>query len=144
MEERSVVWVDRGALDLETKVGRELELRAQPEANAAIGHLVGAGYRVVLLGPDAPGCGPVETYAGIELVDVLPEDAGGWLVTSDEARCGEARGHPRLRTILVGPSVPDRGLAHRPSDRAARDLVDAALVVLAADAMPEPALTGAG
>ncbi len=145
MDERDVVvWVDRGALDMETVVGRALELRTQPEAGAAIGHLIDAGCRVVLLGGNGSADADGALYAGIELADALPEDAGGWLVTADETRCGEARGHRGLRTILVGPSAPDRGLAHRPYDREARDLLDAALVILASDAMPEPATTAAG
>ena len=144
MDERDAVWIDRAALDLETLVGRAKELRTQPEAGAAIGHLVDAGHRVVLLGPGGSRDAEAATYAGIELAETLPHDAGGWLVTADEARCNEVRGHRRLRTILVGPSTPDRGLAGRPYDRVARDLVDAALVILAADAMPEPGLTTAG
>jgi hypothetical protein len=142
-EQDVVVWVDRGALDLQTMVGRALELRTQPEAGTAIGHLLDAGCRVVLLGPDGSWEGDAATYAGVELAEALPDDADGWLVTADEARCGVARGHRRLRTILVGPSTPDRGLAHRPYDREARDLLDAALVILASDAMPEPAMTTA-
>ena len=49
----------------------------------------------------------------------------------------EARTRRGLRTILVGPAVPGRGLSHRASDLEARDLVDAVLVILTADAMPD-------
>jgi hypothetical protein len=137
-EPRLTVWVDRDALELETRVGRELELRAQPEADAAIRHLVDADCRVVLWGHtgEMNGSGAA-TLPGIESAATLPDDAIGWLVTADEARCGEARGRHGLRTILVGPSVPGRGLSHRASDLEARDLVDAALVILTADAMPD-------
>ena len=38
----------------------------------------------------------------------------------------------------MGPSDPDRNLAHRAADFEARDLLDAVLVILAADAMPDP------
>ncbi len=138
-EPQVTVWVDRGALEIETRVGRETEQRVQPEADAALRHLVTADCRVVLWGP----AGSVEAVTGdvmasLESFEVLPDDAAGWLVTADEARCAELRGRHGLRTILVGPSVPDRNLAHRASDLEARDLVDAALVILTADAMPDP------
>ena len=139
MTERQVtVWVDRDALELETRVGRVMETRAVPEARAALRHLVDADCRVVVWGAkpvadDQGGAG----FAGVESASALPDDAAGWLVTADEERCGEARSHPGLRTILVGPSVPGRNLAHRASDLEARDLVDAVLAILSADAMPE-------
>lgn len=137
-EPRLTVWVDRDALELETRVGRELELRAQPEAGAAIRHLIDADCRVVLWGPPgATNGGDDSSMPDVESAATLPDDASGWLVTADEARCGEARGRHGLRTILVGPSVPGRGLSHRASDLEARDLVDAALVILTADAMPD-------
>jgi hypothetical protein len=137
-ESQIVVWMDRDALELETRVGRETELRTQPEAAAAIRHLIDADCRVVVWGL----AGPVDDANGLGLPDVetsavLPEDASGWLVTADEARCDEARTRRGLRTILVGPAVPGRGLAHRASDLEARDLVDAVLVILTADAMPD-------
>ena len=135
---RLTVWLDRDALELQTRVGRELEMRAQPEADAAIRHLIDADCRVVLWGP--PGSADEadgSPMADVESMSTLPDDASGWLVTADEARCGEARAHHGLRTILVGPSVPGRGLSHRASDLEARDLVDAVLVILTADAMPD-------
>ena len=106
-EQRVVVWVDRGALDMETRIGREMELRTQPEADAAFRHLVDADVRVVLLGADASFVvEDVATYAGVELASALPDDASGWLVTSDEGRCAAVRRHRGLRTILVGPTAP--------------------------------------
>ncbi len=138
-EPQVTVWIDREALEIRTRVGRGTEQRVQPEADAALRHLVAAGCRVVLWGP----AGAIESASGdaartVESCESLPDDAVGWLVTADELRCGEARGRPGLRTILVGPSVPDRNLSHRASDVEARDLVDAALVILTADAMPDP------
>ena len=137
-EPKVVVWMDRDALELSTRVGRETELRAQPEASAAIRHLIDADCRVVVWGP----AGSVDGADGSGLPDVetspvLPADAAGWLVTADEERCVEARTRRGLRTILVGPAVPGRGLSHRASDLEARDLVDAVLVILTADAMPD-------
>ena len=137
-EPRLTVYLDRDALALETRVGRELEMRAQPEADAAIRHLIDADCRVVLWGTPGTADGAEGSPMGdIESTPTLPDDASGWLVTADEARCGEARTRHGLRTILVGPSMPGRGLSHRASDLEARDLVDAALVILTADAMPD-------
>lgn len=138
-EPQVTVWVDREALEIETRLGRETAQRVQPEADAAIRHLVAADCHVVLWGPP----GAVELSASdalhpVESLENLPDHATGWLVTASEARCDELRGRSGLRTILVGPSVPDRLLAHRPADFEARDLVDAALLILAADAMPDP------
>lgn len=138
-EPQVTVWVDREALEIATRVGRETEQRLQPEADSAIRHLVAADCHVVLWGPP----GAIELSASdaphpIESLDDLPDDATGWLVTANEARCDELRGRSGLRTILVGPSVPDRRLTHRAADFEARDLVDAVLVILAADAMPDP------
>jgi hypothetical protein len=131
-EGQITVWIDRGTLAIETRVGRSTALRELPEAASALRHLVEADCRVVLLGADGPG----DTPAGVESTDSLPPDASGWLLTNDPDRCAEVRGR-RLRTILIGPSDPARGLAHRASDLEARGLVDAVLVILAADAMPD-------
>ena len=137
-EPQVTVWVDRGALEIETRVGRETEQRVQPEADAALRHLVAAGCRVVLWGPPSSIESVTHDVLGsVESFELLPDDAAGWLMTADEARCAELRGRHDLRTILVGPSDPDRNLAHRTSDLEARDLVDAALVILTADAMPD-------
>jgi hypothetical protein len=133
------VWVDREALEIQTRVGRATEQRIQPEAESAIRHLVAGDCRVVLWGPAGTvELGRSEVRGPIESLERLPDDATGWLVTADEARCSEARGRSGLTTILVGPTVPDRNLAHRAADFEARDLLDAALVILAADAMPDP------
>jgi hypothetical protein len=136
-EPQVVVWMDRDALELATRVGRGTEQRTQPEAGAAIRHLIDADCRVVVWGPAAsPGSAGSSVLPDVETSAVLPPDAAGWLVTADEAHCEEARTRRGLRTILVGPTVPGRGLAHRASDLEARDLVDAVLVILTADAMP--------
>ncbi|HEY6570148.1 MAG TPA: hypothetical protein VIZ22_07665 [Candidatus Limnocylindrales bacterium] len=138
-ETRVTVWVDREALEIETRVGREMEQRVQPEADAAIRHLVEADCRVVMFGrASAVDVSASDGLPSIESLDGVPDDATGWLVTANATRCGEMRARSGLRTILVGPSDPDRNLAHRPADFEARDLLDAALVILAADAMPDP------
>jgi hypothetical protein len=60
-----------------------------------------------------------------------PPAPGSWFVTADPAACGDRQ--PSLRTILIGP----RASGSRPTrcDVSARDLRDAVLVILAADAM---------
>ncbi|HEY4190997.1 MAG TPA: hypothetical protein VGM28_11265 [Candidatus Limnocylindrales bacterium] len=144
MTAQVTVWVDRAALAMETRVGRAVEQRTPPEAAAAMGHLVNAGCCVVLLGPmveaDVDGLG----YPGVEQADTLPLGAAGWLVTVPGERHAEARAHRGLRTIVVGPATSERGLAQRPFDDGARDLLDAALIVLTADAMPDTVLAATG
>ncbi len=110
-EPKVVVWMDRDALELSTRVGRETELRAQPEASAAIRHLIDADCRVVVWGP----AGSVDGADGSGLPDVetspvLPADAAGWLVTADEERCVGSPHAP-------GPADDPRG-ARRSGPRA--------------------------
>jgi hypothetical protein len=138
----ATVYVDPAALSIGGPAGDD-GVRPHPGAAAAIRHLVDAGHRVVLVG-EMPELATAEAaLAGDpaararEVIPRLPEDADGWLVSSDATTCTAARGWRRLRTILVGPSVPDRGLAHRPSDVEVRDLIDAVLAVLTAEAMPQ-------
>ncbi|HET7703928.1 MAG TPA: hypothetical protein VFK35_11055 [Candidatus Limnocylindrales bacterium] len=101
------------------------------DATDRLAHLVDAGHELVLLGgPDHPalGAGPWSGRA-----DDLPvgHARGAWFVTADPATCGDRQAG--LRTILIGPR-PD---APRPTrcDQTARDLRDAVLEILAADAM---------
>jgi hypothetical protein len=138
----TTVYVDPAALSIGGP-GTATGVRPHPGAAAAVRHLVDAGYRVVLVG-DGPELATAEAaLAGSPagrargVVRRLPEDAAGWLVSNDATTCAGARGWRRLRTILVGPSVPERGLAHRPSDVEARDLIGAVLAILTAEAMPE-------
>lgn len=133
-----------------------VDARLAPEADPALEHLREAGYRVILVGdaPHAPGDAPGDAAhaaggaphvpaTGTDpgdpaevVVAALPVGADGWLVTGDAAVCTGVRELRRLRTILVGPTVQGRGLAHRPADVEARDLLDAVLTILAAGAMP--------
>jgi hypothetical protein len=96
-----------------------------------LGHLVDAGHAIVLVGPrDHPAAGE-RTWAG--RVDVVPDEPepGAWYMTADPATCGDRR--PDLRTVLVGP----RSEGQRPTrcDTTARDVREAVLEILAADAM---------
>ena len=103
----------------------------EADASDRLTHLADAGHELVLLGePDHPalGSGPWSGRA-----DELPEahPRGAWFVTADPATCGDRQAG--LRTLLIGPR-PD---GPRPTrcDQTARDLRDAVLEILAADAM---------
>jgi hypothetical protein len=140
----NTVWIDPSALTIEVRVGRDLARRALPDAGAALAHLVDAGCRVVMVGPGVDAASPRTGGAGEDIATIerratLPDDATGWLVTGDPDRCGDARGR-RVRTVLVGPADMARNLAHRVADVHARGLLDAVLVVLAADAMTPDAV----
>ncbi len=93
-------------------------------------HLADAGHRLILVAPHHASVG---VGAWADRVDRVPGDPprGSWFVTADPASCGDRR--PGLRTMLVGPR---RG-ARSPTrcDTTARDLRDAVLEILAADAM---------
>ena len=91
-------------------------------------HLSAAGYELVLLDGIAAG------LHGLPAVVELSREPGGWFLASDAGRCRGAR-RLGLRSILVGPHVVSPGLPVR-CDLSARDLVDAALTILASEAMP--------
>jgi hypothetical protein len=132
------VYLDAASLTTSRAVeGRPVRL--VPGAEAALRHLRDTGHPLVLTGSPGP-VGVVLTAlrdgAPAARADV-PEDAAGWLVTTDPAACVAARAAAGVRTILVGPAIPGQGLAYRRSDIEARDLLDAVLLILAADAMPD-------
>ena len=109
----------------------------EPGAAARLGHLTDAGHRLVLV---APPDHPSARAAGwTERRDSLPADPvrGSWYVTADPDSCGDR--HADLRTILIGPRVEigPRGEGRRPTrcDTTARDLREAVLQILAAEAM---------
>ena len=103
----------------------------EPGAANQLGHLVDAGHEVVLVAPaDHPSAGLLAWAGRLPAMPDAPA-RGSWYLTSDPATCGDRQ--PGLRTILIGPR------AHAPGptrcDGAARDLRDAVLEILAADAM---------
>jgi hypothetical protein len=129
----TTVYIDTHALVVGGAGGPEAA-RLAPDAGSAIDHLRGAGLEVVLLGGDGTGVadGPLLAQA---VSTELPEDPHGWMIVGDPGTCARGRPWRRLRTILVGPAAPARGLASRACDEEARDLTDAALTILAAEAM---------
>ncbi len=146
----ATVYVDRRTMVIATRTEEALEHRARPDALAAVRDLQETGHRVVLFGspsgdaiaPDRPAS-VHPPAAGRDVPVAAPPipaelvEAVGWLVTADAGLCSRVRSQRGLRTILVGPAVPGRGLAHRPSDLEARDLPDAVMTILTSEAMPE-------
>jgi hypothetical protein len=103
----------------------------QPGASANLSHLPDAGHQLVLVAAaDPPG---LESVAWTDRVAAVPGEPprGSWYLTADPATCGDRR--VGLRTVLIGP----RGEGPRPTrcDSTARDLRDAVLEILTADAM---------
>lgn len=128
----TTVYVDTRALLVAGVAGPDAA-RLAPDADSALGHLREAGHHVVLLG--SAGIGLEEVGSGRIRLAELPDDPQGWMVAGDAAACAQGRPYRHLRTILVGPAAPSRGLASRTCDLEARDLTAAALTILAAEAM---------
>ena len=98
---------------------------------AGLAHLTEAGHRLVLVADDAHPATERAPWAGREreLPDEPPR--GSWFLTSDPASCGDHRAG--LRTMLIGPR--EEGPHPTRCDSTARDVRDAVLEILAADAM---------
>ena len=110
-----------------------LDQSALTHADAAdrLAHLIEAGHELVLVSDATAKPGDAIPWASraTTLPDDLPRRS--WFVTADPAACGGRQ--PGLRTMLIGP----RPGPQRPTrcDRTARDLRDAVLEILSADAM---------
>ena len=110
-----------------------LDRSALMHADAAdrLAHLVDAGHELVLVSTAAAE--PDDTIPWARRAATLPDDLppGSWFVTADPGACGGRQ--PGLRTMLIGPRTGQR----RPTrcDSTARDLRDAVLEILTADAM---------
>jgi len=104
---------------------------ADPEIGDRLTHLADAGHRLVLVAPaDHPAAGLPAWTAHVATLP-SPAPRGSWFLTADPGACGDRL--PGLRTVLIGP----RESALRPTrcDGTARDLRDAVLEILTADAM---------
>ena len=103
-----------------------------PDAATHLAHLPDSGHELVLLAA-SPDDAPAEEISWRDRLGSLPDQPprGSWYITADPATCGDRK--PGLRTILIGP----REDGPRPTrcDSNARDLRDAVLEILAADAM---------
>jgi hypothetical protein len=103
----------------------------ESDAGDRLAHLAEAGHRLVLVAPPEHAAAglPAWTDRTATLPDQPPR--GSWFLTADPATCRDRQ--PGLRTVLIGP----RDNGHRPTrcDTTARDLREAVLDILAADAM---------
>jgi hypothetical protein len=101
------------------------------DAEERLGFLTDAGHELILVG--LSGGAPKGRLAGARRASSMPPapPRGSWFVTADPATCGDHQAG--LTTLLVGPRSEDR----RPTrcDVTARDLREAVLEILAADAM---------
>jgi hypothetical protein len=104
---------------------------SDPDVSERLAHLSEAGHRLVLVDDGTHPAAALPAWKGV--VPALPDPAprGSWFLTADPATCGDRR--PGLRTVLIGP----REALPRPTrcDSTARDLRDAVLEILTADAM---------
>lgn len=103
----------------------------EPDAADRLLHLVEAGHSLVLVAPASHPTVGLTAWTG-RTATIPPEPPrGSWFVTADPATCGDRQAG--LRTMLVGP----RAGSQRPTrcDSTARDLREAVLEILAADAM---------
>lgn len=91
-------------------------------------HLSAAGYELVLLDASSEG-----SLHGLPTVPELSRETGAWYLAAEPGRCSSAK-RLGLRSVLVGPYRATTGLPER-CDLTARDLVDAALTILASEAM---------
>jgi hypothetical protein len=101
------------------------------DAAERLAHLSEAGHRlIVVAGASRPGMVEPAELTRLDTLPAEPEQ-GSWFVTADPATCGDRRAG--FRTLLVGPRLDER----RPTrcDSTARDLREAVLDILAADAM---------
>lgn len=114
-----------------TTIYLEESAALEPDAADRLAHLIESGHHIVLVARNRPPAA-VDQLAMLH-VPTMPEDPprGSWFVTADPGACGDRQ--PGLRTILIGP----RDDVPRPTrcDSTARDLREAVLEILAADAM---------
>ena len=107
---------------------------ADPDLDTRLGHLVDAGHRLVLVAPKAGPAADDGPWTERRTSVPARPSRGSWYLTADPATCGDRV--PGLRTVLIGP----RETGPRPTrcDATVRDLREAVLEILAADAMSQP------
>jgi hypothetical protein len=127
------IYLDMSALPLPSLDPAVPDEQLAPGAVEAVGHLVEAGFDVMVLAPDESAV-PV-LGAGVGRATGLPErlDANAWYLTGEPH---PAMGRPRGgMTVLVGPRPPVGRIPLPRFDVEARDLPAAALEILTRDAM---------
>jgi hypothetical protein len=102
-----------------------------PDVGERLAHLADAGHQLVLVAPEEHPAWSLGSWSDRSPSMPSNPPRGSWFLTADPATCGDRR--PGLRTVLIGP----RELGLRPTrcDSTARDLREAVLEILAADAM---------
>jgi hypothetical protein len=129
----SLVYLDPSALLLPAADPAAEEELVAPGAHDAVGHLVDAGFEVVLLGGDAATTD--ELPSGVGHAAQLPEhlDADAWYLTGEPyPTFGRPRGGT---TVLVGPRRPQGKVPLPRFDLETRDMASAAMEILTRDAM---------
>jgi hypothetical protein len=103
----------------------------EPDAADSLVHLVDAGHQLVLVAEDDHPAAGLPAWA--DRTPVIPEDPprGSWFLTADPAACGDRRAG--VKSMLIGPR--EDGPRTSRCDATARDVRDAVLEILAADAM---------
>jgi len=102
-----------------------------PDLADRVTHLAEAGHRLVLVAPAGhPAAAALDWSDRVARLPAKPS-RGSWYLTADPGTCRDRQ--PGLRTVLIGP----REDGPRPTrcDETARDLREAVLGILAADAM---------
>jgi hypothetical protein len=129
----TAIYLDLSALRLPSLDPAVPEEQLAPGVAEAVGHLLEAGFAVVIVAPeDAPMPSLGE---GVTRADMLPEhlDAGSWFLTGEPY---PALGRPRGGlTMLVGPRPPAGKVPLPRFDLEARDLPAAAMEILTHEAM---------
>lgn len=129
----SLVYLDPSALLLPAADPATAEELVAPGAHAAVGHLVDAGFEVVLLGDAAAAT--EELPNGVRHVAELPEhlDADAWYLTGEP---NPSFGRPRGgTTVLVGPRRAQGKVPLPRFDLETRDMASAAMEILTREAM---------
>ena len=129
----TAIYLDPSALRLASLDPEVPEGQLAPGVTVALGHLVEAGFDVIVVTPDD---GPIAHLGeGVTRADTLPDhlDPGAWFLTGEPY---PAPGRPPGgRTMLVGPRPPAGKVPLPRFDGEARDLAAAAMKILTRDAM---------
>jgi hypothetical protein len=129
------VYLDPTALVLPAAEGLESgDEHVAPGVGEAVGHLVEAGFEVIILGEAGPDAWP-DLPAGVSHATELPEhlDAEAWYLTGEPyPSFGRPRGGT---TVLVGPRRPAGKVPLPRFDLETRDLAAAAMEILTRQAM---------
>lgn len=129
----TAIYLDLSALRLPSLDPAVPDEQLAPGAVEAVGHLVEAGFEVVVVAPEDAPMPPLGDQ--VTRAEVLPEhlDSGAWFLTGEPyLSAGRPRGG---LTMLVGPRPPVGKVPLPRFDMEARDLGAAAMEILTHEAM---------